>query len=291
MSQDAEDRNRSVTMQYEKLAFSKGLAEVFGVLNSAERINSFMLLVDGWTAKRVSEEESISRSTLQNYVNDFKRTGLIAKEGNSYLITRKGEAVRCILSAIDEAYPVILTGSILDEVQATGLEVDEDDIQNFQAQLLMQSKSYNKYYPWEQVVNTEFWEALGRKEMVSALRLLKTTPEVFHPAKTFNVVLSNDELDEFAKDPDIRVQENRLNRLWLLFEEGELLPVEEVVDREGYWRSELIEEVDFEEYGSDWDRFFSDFSEDDIKDIFGEGSGERLIEQYGMVPESVSLHN
>ncbi|MFU1780233.1 hypothetical protein ACM16X_02505 [Haloarcula japonica] len=271
-----------------QLTFSSGLADIFQVLDSADRLDAFFLLSEGHSAKRISDERGFSRSTLQNYVNDFKRAGFYSKDGNSYVLTRKGEAVRYILSALDEAFPVLLAGSIVDEVEASGLEVDEEDVEKFQSQLLMQSNSYNRKYPWDEVANEAFWEAIGRREMIAALENAKTAPEVFNPTKTFNIYLERDELEEYAKDPE-KGRSSREDRLWMLYEGGEVREVEEVVEEEGYWKSELIDEVDFSEYGRDWSQFFNDFSEEEIKDIFGEGGGEQLIEQYELSPETGEL--
>ena len=155
------------------ITFSEGLAEIFSKLNSGQRIECYVFLCEGWSAKEISEEMSVSRSTLQNYVDDFKESGLISKDGNRYQVTRKGGFVRDILFAFDEVFPVVLAGSIADEIQGSGLEVDEEAVEELQGELIQRSGSYSSSYSWDEVESGSFWRAVDREDLVEALEAIR----------------------------------------------------------------------------------------------------------------------
>lgn len=168
MDESIEGDNESL-----EVTFSEGLADVFSNLNSSERIECYTLLSDGWSAKEISEDMEVSRSTLQNYVDDFKEGGLISKEGNRYQVTRKGSFVRDILIALDEVFPVILAGSIADEIQGSGLEVDEEAVEQLQGELIQRSESYRASHSWDDVDSDSFWGAVDCADLVEALEAIR----------------------------------------------------------------------------------------------------------------------
>jgi len=273
-----------------RLTFSEGIANIFDTLDSPERLDAFILLTNKWSAKRVSEEEGISRSTLQNYVNDFKRLGLFTKDGNQYQLTRKGKTIRYILFALDEVYPVVLGSAVYDEVEATGIEIDEETIERFQEKLIRQSESYDATHPWNDIGTRPFWEALGRYEIVDALKSIRRPIRKFHLEDSDKTVISYGDSPGFSDGAigEAEEEDEKREQLWLFYERNQLVSVEALVEEEGYWQSGLIDEVDFSEYGDDWDSFFEDFSSDQVKDIFGKRLGKELLRQYSLLQESSS---
>ena len=75
------------------------LGEVFSVLGSVKRLQSYVLLANGEPPINVADVLDISRSGLQNYINDFKDQELLKKDGKSLITTETG---KWLLEEIEE---------------------------------------------------------------------------------------------------------------------------------------------------------------------------------------------
>lgn len=86
----------------------EGIGRILKALSGEKRLAAFELIAAGKELKTVSEEIEISRSGLQNYVDDFREEGLIEKKSGSYELAEKGEEIRQWVKELDERYDDLL---------------------------------------------------------------------------------------------------------------------------------------------------------------------------------------
>jgi hypothetical protein len=108
--------------------FSQGLSRIFSTFDSGQRIDSFILLSEGKTAKEVSEALDISRSTLQNYISDYKEENYLGKDGNQYQLTTVGEIVRALIRNWDDSFPAMLNAAAAEQLKKSGVSADRENI-------------------------------------------------------------------------------------------------------------------------------------------------------------------
>lgn len=98
----------------------ESLGELLAAIGSKKRLQSFILLAAGKTTSEVTEEIDISRSGLQNYINDFKDLGLIGKEGRSLVLTETGEWLEEQLYELERGYSEFLQDELMAEFEGIG---------------------------------------------------------------------------------------------------------------------------------------------------------------------------
>jgi len=77
-------------------------AAIFNAFKDEKRATAFLLLAEGVPGKEVAEEIGVTRPSLQYYIQDFKDLDLIRSEGNSYVLTEKGEKVQKVFEDVSE---------------------------------------------------------------------------------------------------------------------------------------------------------------------------------------------
>lgn len=98
----------------------ESLGELLATLGGTKRLQSFILLAGGRSSSEVTEEIDISRSGLQNYINDFKNQGLIEKEGRSLVVTEAGEWLEEQLYELERGYSEYLQNELMAEFEGIG---------------------------------------------------------------------------------------------------------------------------------------------------------------------------
>ena len=96
------------------------LGKLFSALGSEKRLKAFILLSFSYQPTQVVDEIEISRSGLQNYINDFKRLELFEKQGKSLVTTDTGEWVREELAEMEDGYSEFLQSELMEDFQGIG---------------------------------------------------------------------------------------------------------------------------------------------------------------------------
>ncbi len=93
------------------------LGELIGSVGGVKRLQAFLLLSDGVPPKAITEELDISRSGLQNYINDFKNQDLIEKDGKSLVPTEMGDWFQESLLDLEDEYASYRKSAALEDYQ------------------------------------------------------------------------------------------------------------------------------------------------------------------------------
>jgi len=80
------------------------LEEVLEVIGSGKRLATLEQVANGTATKDIHKHIDASRSGVQNFVTDFRETGLITADNEHYELTRKGEAVVNALQDLDATF-------------------------------------------------------------------------------------------------------------------------------------------------------------------------------------------
>lgn len=95
----------------------KPLGEVFSALGSVKRLQSYVLLASGEPPIDVADALEISRSGLQNYINDFKERALLEKDGKSLITTETGEWLLDQIEAMEEEHEEYRQSALRDRIE------------------------------------------------------------------------------------------------------------------------------------------------------------------------------
>jgi len=93
------------------------LGELLDSVGGVKRLQAFLLLSDGTPPKEITGELDISRSGLQNYINDFKNLGLVKKDGKSLVPTETGEWFHEALLDLEEEYASYRRSAAVEDYQ------------------------------------------------------------------------------------------------------------------------------------------------------------------------------
>ncbi|MFC7177869.1 hypothetical protein [Halosegnis marinus] len=95
----------------------KPLGEVFSALGSVKRLQSYVLLANGDAPIDVADALDISRSGLQNYINDFKERELLEKDGKSLIPTETGEWLLEEVESMEDEYEEYRQSALRDRIE------------------------------------------------------------------------------------------------------------------------------------------------------------------------------
>lgn len=93
------------------------LGEVFSALGSVKRLQSYVLLANGSPPIDVADALEISRSGLQNYINDFKQRELLEKDGKTLITTETGEWLLEQVEAMEDEYEEYRQSALRDRIE------------------------------------------------------------------------------------------------------------------------------------------------------------------------------
>lgn len=98
----------------------ESLGELFSALGSQKRLQAYILLAHGYEPTEITDEIDISRSGLQNYINDFKQLSLFEKQGKSLVPTEAGNWMYEQLVELEKGYSEFLQSELMEDFHGIG---------------------------------------------------------------------------------------------------------------------------------------------------------------------------